>query len=138
MFFCSKCGTKVGAHVEAAAQPIPPQSPAVQSIPQPISQPSGGYSMTFTRESSVVGILSGVTVVVNGIDYGNIASGESKTINHDSPNAIIELKSMGVKSIRATLNVVNNVHVSFKMQIGLGWPKLVFVSITGAEVLQMQ
>jgi len=150
MLFCDKCGTKVGmGSTSTASQPAPVASkpeanpPPVISQPQPAPAPqpqvSSTYSMTITRESSVVGMVMNNTVTVNGIDY-SLANGASQTISVSSQDVMLEVKVMMASPIKARLRLRNGVtaQVGFKSQYKLGIvnQKLVFTNITGADVLE--
>ena len=164
LLFCSKCGTKVGmGAAPAASEPPQPQSPAEppqqqspaappqQQSPPPrqqyssasppqhsTAQPqgSGAYNLTVTRESQATALLGAGNIIINGVDYGSLMGGTSKVINLNSPDAVIEIRSMAVRSARARLRLGNDAHVGFKFT-GMGlFMKIVFTNITGAEILE--
>ena len=155
LLFCDRCGTKVGVEgAPATTEPPPQQSPSppkqqqspsppqqYSSTPPPQHNPtqtqgSGAYTLTVTRESQVTALVSAGNVIVNGIDHGSLMGGASKVINLNSPDVLIEIRSLAVRSARARLRLGNEAHVGFKFT-GMGvFMKIVFTGITGAEILE--
>lgn len=92
--------------------------------------------MVITRDSQLVCMAVQYKVVVNGIDYGKINVGQSKTVPSETPVATVEILCttvmMANNRIRMKLKLGNNPRINFKVQYG----GRIMPVVQGAEILE--
>jgi len=122
LFFCPFCGTKAVLN----------ESP----IKQPKTMPLTGGKLVISRDSQFACMACDYKITINGMDYGNIAAGNKKTINVHTPIIEIEIACttimMKAQRIRLKLRLGNNPHVQFRLEHG----GRIIPTVIGAEILQ--
>ena len=130
--FCDKCGSRV-----AGTLPDPPKPPNRKSSrkKERTPTPPENYTLTVIREARYICSAVGVTIIVNGIEQGKVASGRIMTVNLSSPEVNIEFKAWGAKPAWARLLLKDNANINIRMQAGAVKSKIVISGVTGAEIL---
>lgn len=132
--FCIHCGKKIplsaefcgycGGTVKKAGGTEKDSGDAAQSL------------IIIARDSQFICMAVTYKVIVNGIDYGNIAVGQSKVIKAFDKIATVEIVCttimMTSKKLKMKLKLGNSPRIDFKVEYGGG----IVPRVQGAEVLE--
>jgi molecular chaperone DnaK (HSP70)/predicted nucleic acid-binding Zn ribbon protein len=140
--YCGRCGqmlqkpkpvcTKCGQQMSELAVACPN---CREHMTKNLQMPSQ-KTLAVVRENQLLFVAVFYKVIVNGVDYGDIASGSTMQIKIADPVIVVEIQgdmfTYKNQRVRYKLKVADNPTVSFKLQ----YPGVIIPSVSGATILE--
>lgn len=133
--FCDKCGIKIETNLKYKKSDQKKTTSTAGSVPPPIPPPPFVRLLRITREQQFACMANTYQVIVNGNLLGNIAVGNTISINVPGDTAVVDIISttpMINTRLRLALRLSDNTNVVLRID----WPGEIFAAVYGAQILE--